>query len=78
MKIFTEILKATPINFIVSYFSFIVQTNSTCTYQRDISIQHKHICITIYTYIYIDMYTYIHITYTYTHTYNNYYLIKLY
>ena len=27
MKIFTEILKATPINFIVSYFSFIVQTN---------------------------------------------------
>ena len=27
MKIFTEILKATPINFIESYFSFIVQTN---------------------------------------------------
>ena len=27
MKIFTEILKATPINFIVSYFSFIVQAN---------------------------------------------------
>ena len=27
LKIFTEILKATPINFIVSYFSFIVQTN---------------------------------------------------
>ena len=27
MKIFTEILKATPINFIVSYFSFIVQKN---------------------------------------------------
>ena len=27
MKIFTEILKATPINFIVLYFSFIVQTN---------------------------------------------------
>ena len=29
MKIFTEILKAAPINFIVSYFSFIVQTNQT-------------------------------------------------
>ena len=27
MKIFIEVLKATPINFIVSYFSFIVQTN---------------------------------------------------
>ena len=31
MKIFTEILKATPINFIVSYFSFIVQTNAYLT-----------------------------------------------
>ena len=32
MKIFTEILKATPINFIVSYFSFIVQTNHIATF----------------------------------------------
>ena len=33
MKIFTEILKATPIKFIVSYFSFIVQTNYNVIYK---------------------------------------------